>query len=163
MNLVIDRPFHLKPSPRRAGGYRLKAVPGHEPPPEEPATDRVHPLARCMALAIETKRLIESGVVADAAEIALVAGVTRARVSQVLKLTMLAPDIQEAILFLRDKECVDPKQVQAIALRLLWDDQRQQIEGQVPCLGASAGPSGQADYSPDDGNPTMPRSENHAR
>ncbi len=98
MNLVIDRPFHLKPSPRRTGGYRLKAEPGHEPPPQEPATDSVHPLARRMALAIEAKRLIESGVVADAAEMARVAGLTRARMTQILNLTLLAPDIQTHLL-----------------------------------------------------------------
>ena len=127
MSLVIDRPFHLKPSPRRTGGYRLKAEPGHEPPPEEPVTDRVHPLARRMALAIEAKRLIESGMVADAAEMARVAGVTRARMTQILNLTLLAPDIQEEILELSTQKSSAPpaeRQVRTVTDLLFWAHQR---------------------------------------
>lgn len=124
MSLVIDRPFHLKPSPRRTGGYRLKAEPGHEPPSEEPATDSVHPLARRMALAIEAKRLIESGVVADAAEMARVAGMTRARMTQILNLTLLAPEIQEKVLFLDSDAEADHRALARVAIVVSWEDQR---------------------------------------
>lgn len=127
MSLVIDRPFHLKPSPRRTGGYRLKAEPGHEPPREEPATDHVHPLARRMALAIEAKRLIESGVVADAAEMARVAGVTRARMTQILNLTLLAPDIQERLLLLTRSVRISSQNVIDAVSCLSWHEQRRAI------------------------------------
>jgi hypothetical protein len=124
MSLVIDRPFHLKPSPRRTGGYRIKAESGHEPPPREPATDRVHPLARRMALAIEAKRLIESGVVADAAEMARVAGVTRARMTQILNLTLLAPDIQAALIDLPCDQRLSDRNLRSVMKALDWQLQR---------------------------------------
>lgn len=123
MSLVIDRPFHLKPSPRRTGGYRLKAEPGHEPPPEEPVTDTVHPLARRMALAIEAKRLIESGVVADAAEMARVAGMTRARMTQILNLTLLAPEIQEGLLLFQGNDGMPRAAIKAACSMNKWSDQ----------------------------------------
>lgn len=128
MSLVIDRPFHFKVSPRRTGGYRLKAETGHEPPPEEPATDRVHPLARRMALAIEAKRLIESGVVADAAEMARVAGMTRARMTQILNLTLLAPDIQEALLYLNQRESIRRFELQKVTGTVQWPRQRKALD-----------------------------------
>ncbi len=53
-----------------------------------------------MALAIVCKRVIDTGVVADAGELARVAGVTRARMTQVLNRTLLAPDLQERLLML---------------------------------------------------------------
>jgi hypothetical protein len=51
-----------------------------------------------MALAIRFEDLIRSGIVNDQAEIARLGNVTRARVTQIMNLLHLAPDIQEAIL-----------------------------------------------------------------
>jgi hypothetical protein len=101
----LERSFHLASRPgRRTGGRRNAVKAGAEPDPspapaQPPAEDKPHPLARRMALAIECKRLIESGVVADAAAMARIAGVTRARMTQILNLNLLAPDLQEALLF----------------------------------------------------------------
>ena len=53
-----------------------------------------------MALAIRFDQLIRAGEVRDFAEIARLGHVTRARVTQVMNLLHLAPDIQEAILLL---------------------------------------------------------------
>jgi hypothetical protein len=58
-----------------------------------------------MALAIKFDRLIASGEVADQAEVARLGRVSRPRVTQVMNLLSLAPDIQEAILFLPVTEC----------------------------------------------------------
>ncbi len=53
-----------------------------------------------MALAIRFERLIQAGEVADYAELARLGHVTRARITQIMNLRLLAPDIQERLLFL---------------------------------------------------------------
>jgi hypothetical protein len=76
----------------------------HEGPPEIPAPQSeegtVPRVARLMALAIRLKNLVGSGEVANYSTLATVGHVSRARITQIVKLTLLAPDIQEAILFL---------------------------------------------------------------
>jgi hypothetical protein len=57
-------------------------------------------ISRLMALAIWMQELVNRGEVADYAELARLAHVSRARITQIMNLTLLAPDIQEAILFL---------------------------------------------------------------
>ena len=59
-------------------------------------------IARLMALAIRLEHLIETSQIANQAEIARAAGLTRARVTQILNLAKLAPDIQQAVLELAD-------------------------------------------------------------
>ncbi len=61
---------------------------------------RVPRVSRLMALAIRLDGLIRDGVVADQAELARLGHVSRARLTQVMNLLCLAPDIQEQILFL---------------------------------------------------------------
>jgi hypothetical protein len=51
-----------------------------------------------MALAIHMEQLLRDGRVKDQAELATIAGVTRARVTQVMGLLNLAPAIQEELL-----------------------------------------------------------------
>ncbi|MGI6419468.1 MAG: hypothetical protein ACOX1P_27835 [Thermoguttaceae bacterium] len=53
-----------------------------------------------MALAIRFDKLVRDGEVADYADLARLGYVTRARVTQIMNLLNLAPDIQEAILLL---------------------------------------------------------------
>ena len=53
-----------------------------------------------MALAIRFDRLIREDAVRDYADLARLGHVTRARVTQIMNLLNLAPDIQEEILFL---------------------------------------------------------------
>ena len=84
------------------GALRLRAppsrvVPSLPPckPARAPKTPRVVELLR---KAIEWRALLESGTVATQAEIACQEGVTRARVTQVLGLLRLTPEIQEKIL-----------------------------------------------------------------
>jgi hypothetical protein len=61
---------------------------------------RVPRVARLLALAIRFEGLVRSGAVASYAELARLGQVTDARISQIMDLTLLAADIQEAILFL---------------------------------------------------------------
>ena len=86
------------PGYRGARGYpRPSERPSGKPP--LPA-GRVPRVSRLMALAIRLDPLVRSGVVADYATLARLGHVSRARVSQIMNLLLLAPDIQEALLFL---------------------------------------------------------------
>ncbi len=82
-----------------------------------------------MALAIRFDRLIKAGEIRDQAEIARLGQVTRARVTQIMNLLLLAPDIQEEILFLpRTQHGRDPIReimVRPIAAIPGWREQRQ--------------------------------------
>jgi hypothetical protein len=77
---------------------RKRLAEGAPAPVREPG--RVPRLARLMALALRFDGLVRSGVVKDHAELARLGHVTRARMSQIMSLLHLAPDLQEAILFL---------------------------------------------------------------
>lgn len=86
-------------------------------------------ITKLMALAIKFESLVQSGMVRDYAELARLGHVTRARMSQIMSLLNLAPDIQEAILFLpktvkgRDPVCA--REVIALAASELdWGRQR---------------------------------------
>src|SRR6266403_699553 len=75
-----------KPSPNQGGTLEAGRVPR---------------ISRLMALAIRFGELIGSGQVTTYAELAGLGRVTRARMTQIMSLLCLAPDIQEEILFLR--------------------------------------------------------------
>ena len=78
----------------------VSAVPpgrGDPKPPREPKTPRVVELLR---KAIEWQALLESGKIANQAEIACMEGITCARVTQVLGMLRLAPEIQNRIFIL---------------------------------------------------------------
>lgn len=89
---------------------------------------RVPRVSRLMALAINMDDLIRRGEVADYAELTRLAHVTRARMTQIMSLLHLAPDIQEEILALpRSKTGHDPireKMVRPIAAVPDWRKQR---------------------------------------
>ena len=70
--------------------------------PEQPTPGRIPRITKMMALAIRLDHLINSGQVTDQAELARVGHVSRARLTQFLDLTLLAPDIQEEILDLEN-------------------------------------------------------------
>ena len=66
----------------------------------EAAGSSITRIARLMALAIRFEGLLRDGTIRDYAELARRGHVTRARMTQIMKLLDLAPDIQEQILFL---------------------------------------------------------------
>ena len=81
-----------------------------------------------MALAIRLEHLLATGQVKDQAEIARTAGITRARVTQILNLLNLAPDIQQAILELEPSQTAEPplpeSELRQIAIETSWIRQR---------------------------------------
>jgi hypothetical protein len=82
--------------PRRRGRKELAGG----PVPAAVPLCRVPRAARLLALAHRLEALLHAGVARDYAELARLGHVTRARVSQIMSLLYLAPDVQEAILFL---------------------------------------------------------------
>src|SRR5450432_3395482 len=66
---------------------------------ETPEPPRIHRITRLMALAIKFQEMVKRGEVRDYADIARLGYVTRARITQIMNLLNLAPDLQEQILF----------------------------------------------------------------
>ena len=99
----------------------------------EPIVDtpdgRVPRISRLMALAIKFDHLLETGAIRDQTEIAELGHVTRARVTQIMNLRHLAPDIQEDVLFLPHvTEGDDPiaeKHLRPVVAQPSWAVQRQ--------------------------------------
>lgn len=121
--LTIEREtqFHTR------GPGRRKALADEVATPAAP-TGRVPRLARLMALAVRFEQLIQAGEVADYADLARLGHVSRARITQIMNLRLLAPDIQEQILFLprieRGRAPLVLSQLQRIALVPDWRKQR---------------------------------------
>lgn len=89
---------------------------------------RVPRVARLMALAIRFDALVREGTVSTQADLATVGYVTRARVTQIMNLLHLAPDIQEGILFLPQvragKDPFGEHQLRPLASMIEWEAQR---------------------------------------
>jgi hypothetical protein len=90
---------------------------------------RILRVSRLMALAIHFDRLIREGTVKDVTELARLTHVTQPRMTQLLNLTHLAPDIQEELLFLPPAESgrdrVHEKMLRGVAAESDWRQQRQ--------------------------------------
>ncbi len=98
------------------------------PPPEPlPVVRRPAKVARMLALAHHIQRAIDAGTFADRADVAARLGLTRARITQVLDLVLLAPDIQAQILELEavdGVELLSEHSLRGMTRRALWSDQR---------------------------------------
>lgn len=89
---------------RRAGAVTFTGEPPSKPEPvRRPAR-----IARMLALAHHIEAAIEEGEYKDRADAARQLGVTRARISQIMDLALLAPDIQERVLFMEAVDGVEP-------------------------------------------------------
>ncbi len=124
--IVVERQLHF----RRARHGRRQVQAGPSAPSPEPAPARVPRVARLMALAIRFEKLVRDGEVADYADLARLGYVTRARVTQIMNLLNLAPDLQEAILFLPPvadgRDPVTERHLRPIAAVPGWRIQREQ-------------------------------------
>ena len=89
---------------------------------------RVPRVARLMALALRLEELVRSGQVANYSALAELGHVTRARICQIMTLLQLAPDLQEALLFLpptvRGRDPILLADLQPIAAAFDWRKQR---------------------------------------
>lgn len=109
---------------------RARPVTRKARPPEQ-ATPKIPRLTRLMALAIKFQDMIDRGEVKDYAEIAELGYVTRARVTQIMNLTLLAPDIQEALLDMnatvQDSNLTE-RHLRLVAAEACWRAQHMRFE-----------------------------------
>jgi hypothetical protein len=124
VGLTVEFEVHFKNG--HAGRTRIR--PGPTPEAEPVEGGHVPRLSRLMALAVRFDRLIREGRVRDYAEFARLGHVTRARLTQIMNLRLLAPDIQEEILFLPrvagEREAIAERHVRPIAAVPDWAKQR---------------------------------------
>ena len=85
-------------------------------------------IARLMALAIRFEGLLRNETIQDYAELARLGRVTRARMTQIMKLLLLAPDIQEQILFLPLIPGLNERNLRSIVSQIDWSEQRRMFQ-----------------------------------
>jgi len=119
----VGATFHKK----RVGKH-IAMIEGPAPAAPERPKGRLPRITRYITLAIYYEDLIHQGHVHDYAEIATLGHVTRARVTQIMNLRLLAPDLQEQLLghprIDKGRDLMNLRQFQAIALELNWKTQR---------------------------------------
>lgn len=108
------------------GRKRLRA--GEAAAPEPVVPGNVPRVSRLLALAHRFQGLLEEGAVRDYADLARLAGVSRPRVTQIMNLLLLAPDIQAAVLHLprtlQGRDAVRERDLRPIAAVPEWSKQR---------------------------------------
>ena len=107
--------------------WNLRADSERRPEPVEPGN--VPRISRLMALAIKFDDLIRRGEVEDYATLARLGHVTPARMTQIMALLSLAPEIQEEILFLprtvKGRDPITERDLRPITTALDWEHQRE--------------------------------------
>ena len=121
--MTLQCRFHVD---RRARG--CKQLHAGEAPAPACAPGRVPRVAKLLALAHRFEAMLREGVVKSYAELAHLGQVTPARISQVMALLGLAPDLQEAILFLprtvRGRDPLQMDDVLPLTTMFDWKTQR---------------------------------------
>ncbi len=101
-------------------------------------------ISRLMALAIDFERLLARGLVKDYAELARRGHVTRARITQIMNLLHLAPDIQERLLFLKPvskgRAPITEHGLRDVIAQPGWEKQRQILGPLLPTQARPAAP-----------------------
>jgi hypothetical protein len=104
------------PTTKPAPGRKVKPP----PKPRRPRTDPAR-VARMLALAHHVERQIEEGAIPDYASAAAALGITRARLSQVMSLLLLAPEIQARIAL--GEIAVSERDLRRVSAEPEWDRQ----------------------------------------
>lgn len=89
---------------------------------------RVPRVSRLVALALHCDELLRAGKIENQSALARLLHVTQPRLTQIMNLTLLAPDIQEALLFVpsaeHGRERIHEKMLRPIVAILDWKTQR---------------------------------------
>ena len=125
--IVVDIPMTWK----RRGGRKVIIAPdgGDAWAPAKPRHDET--LIRALARAHRWKRLLEEGAHGSVSEIAEAEKIDRSYVNRLLRLTLLAPDIQEAILDGRQPKGMQLEELTR-AMPMAWEGQRELIASPPP-------------------------------
>ncbi len=116
----------------RHGHGRRNVTPGTPPPSTPPG--RLPRVTKLLALAIHFDELIHTGAVTSQAELARLGQVSRPRLTQIMNLLHLAPDIQEKVLFhqkiLRGRAEITERTLRRIAAHTDWSKQSKRFAAQ---------------------------------
>jgi hypothetical protein len=86
-------------------------------------------VARLLALAHHFEELLKTGAVETQAELAELAKLTPARVTQIMNLQGLAPDLQEEIFFLppviEGRPAITERDLRQVVKTVVWSEQRE--------------------------------------
>ena len=119
--LTVNRSFHVQT--RRNGSKSL--ADGKAP---SKAQGRIQRITRLLALAHRCRDLVRDGVIINQSELAHYGQISTTRMSQIMWLDNLAPDIQDAILALprtvQGRDEILEQDVRPIAKTLDWNQQR---------------------------------------
>jgi hypothetical protein len=88
------------------------------------ARPRIPRITRLMALAIKFQDMVTHGEVRDYADLARLGYVTRARLTQIMNLLLLAPNIQEALLMSQEESGVPERRLRLAIREVNWATQR---------------------------------------
>lgn len=103
------------------------------PKPKEPDPPRIPRITRLMAVAIKFQDMVNRGEVRDYADLARLGYVSRARITQIMNLLNLAPEIQMQILYAENtaprRYPLTEPQVRRVASEPLWKTQRRLWQG----------------------------------
>ena len=123
--LILECAVHFH---RRGRGGRREIQLGPEPVRPAPPPGRVPRVSRFMGLALRFDEYLRTGHVRTYSALARLGRVSRPRISQILNLLNLAPDIQEALLLLprieRGRDAIILRALQPIASTPAWHHQR---------------------------------------
>ena len=118
----LESSFSFKPKNRRKSDNHLREEDRSIEPGNLPRVSKL------MALAIRFDGLIQRGEVRDYADLARLGYVTRARITQIMNLRNLAPDVQEESLLrprpVKGRDRLLEKEVRPIAAVPHWSRQR---------------------------------------
>src|SRR5712671_412618 len=105
-------------------------------PPLRVRVGRLPRITRLMALALRFADLLDQGTVRDYAELARLGEVSRARITQIMNLLNLAPDIQEKLLFLAPvtawRDPINERAFRAVSDEPCWEKQRKVFAALLP-------------------------------
>ncbi|MCC6394005.1 MAG: hypothetical protein IT167_25635 [Bryobacterales bacterium] len=133
MNDRCEDEIQLRRTRRQGAGRPKKALTS--------APARIPRIARLMALAIKFQEMVDRGEVRDYADLARLGYVTRARITQIMNLLNLAPDIQDELLSCASdtpSHWLTERHIRSISSALYWSDQRARFKAKRKSAGQAA-------------------------
>jgi hypothetical protein len=123
----IEVKVRLQPTVRQINRAPRKIAPAADPAAKRGRLPRI---TQVLAMALQFQEMIDRGEIHRHADLARLGCVSRERISQMMVLTWLAPDIQEAILRLPQvpggRFPITEGTLRKMARLPLWEDQRTQ-------------------------------------
>lgn len=119
----VELTLHVRP--------RRQQSRGSGPPEQDPDTERrarIPRVTRLMALAIKFQDMVDRGEVRDYADLARLGYVTRARITQIMNLLNLAPDIQQLLLDGSVATGVTERAARNLTQLVCWYEQRERFK-----------------------------------